>query len=135
MPATLDTTARSALTRDAAADMGRTLRWIRHARELTLRDVAKAAGLSVPYVQNIERAERLGVSEEALARLAKGYGIDASITRDLLFQARIASTLERYGLDHEQRAFVWTGLMHRLAELDFHPQTEIEKVVAAVARK
>lgn len=120
----------TALTPDASRDLGRSLRFLRHAKNLTLRDVAKVAGLSAQYVQNIERGERSSASEDAFERLARGYGIEQSIVADLVLKARIMSALERRGLDADQRGFAWRGLEPRLAEVGLNLRTDVAKLVA-----
>jgi transcriptional regulator with XRE-family HTH domain len=120
----------TALTDSSAVDLGKALRFIRHAKNMTLRDVAKRASLSPQYVQNLERGERMSASEDAFNKLAQGYGIDQSIIADLLVKARIMSALERRGLDAEQRAFVWRGIEPRLAEVGLNLRTDVAKLVA-----
>lgn len=122
----------TALTPDASRDLGRSLRFIRHAKNQTLREVAKAAGLSAQYVQNIERGERGSASEDAYERLARGYGIDFSIVRDLVLKAQVLSALERRGLDADQRAFTWRGVEPRLAEVGLNLRTDVAKLVAEI---
>jgi transcriptional regulator with XRE-family HTH domain len=104
------------LTAGAAKDLGRALRLIRHTRQVTLRDAAKAASLSPQYINNIERGERLTVSQEAFARLATALGGPIEVYDDLALKARIDSALEERGLDAEARTFVWRGVEQRLAE-------------------
>jgi transcriptional regulator with XRE-family HTH domain len=91
------------LTVDAAKDLGRGLRFMRHARNLTLRDVSRRAELSAQYVQNLERGERPNASEEAYMRLARGYDIPEAVVSDLLLKARVMSALEQRGLDRESQ--------------------------------
>jgi transcriptional regulator with XRE-family HTH domain len=122
----------TSLTSDASRDLGRSLRFIRHAKNLTLREVAKVAGLSAQYVQNIERGERGSASEDAYDRLARGYGIDPTIVADLVLKARVMSALELRGLDAEPRAFVWRGVEPRLAEVGLNLRTNVEKLVADI---
>lgn len=122
----------TALTPDASRDLGRSLRFIRHAKNQTLREVARTAGLSAQYVQNIERGERGSASEDAYERLARGYGIDFSIVRDLVLKAQVLSALERRGLDADQRAFTWRGVEPRLAEVGLNLRTDVAKLVAEI---
>lgn len=116
----------------AAKDLGKSLRFIRHARDLTLRDVAKGAELSPQYVQQIELAQRTNVSEEAYLRLAKPLGIPEAIIADLLLRARIYSALEWRGLPPEQATFVWRGVEQRLAEVGVDLKIDMAKVVADI---
>ena len=80
----------STITEGAAKELGRSIRFIRQARALTLRDVAKGSGLSPQYLGQIELAQRLGISE---ARLA---GLRAA------FETRFGADVWReYSLDHQ----------------------------------
>jgi|GEM_PF-2404366 len=120
------------LTLGPAKELGRALRFIRQARSLTLRDVARSAQLSAQYVQNIERAQRLTVSEDAYLRLAGPLGIPESVVRDLLLRARVQSALDLRGLTPEQQAFVWRGVEQRLSEVGVDLRTDLSKVVVDI---
>lgn len=50
----------------------------RHAAKLSKRELADAAGLSRPYVTQIESGARTNVSADALARLALALGVQPS---------------------------------------------------------
>jgi transcriptional regulator with XRE-family HTH domain len=121
-----------ALTPTAAKELGRSLRFFRHARNLTLRDIARSAALSAQYVQNIERGERGTVSESAYSRVATALGIPDEIVLDLLMRARVHSALEQRGLSADQVVFVWRGVEQRLAEQGINLRTDISKVVAEI---
>lgn len=116
----------------AAKDLGRSLRFIRHARSLTLRDVAKGAHLSPQYVQNIELGQRTTVSAEAYLRLATPLGIPEGIVADLLLRARVYSALEWRGLTPDNTVFVWRGVEQRLAEIGIDLKTDMSKVVTDI---
>lgn len=120
------------LTTEAAKDLGRALRFIRQARSLTLRDVARGAGLSAQYVQNIERAQRTTVSEEAYMRLARPLGLPESVIADLLLRARVQSALAQRGLAQDQVGFIWRGVEQRLGEVGFDLQTDLTKIVVDI---
>jgi transcriptional regulator with XRE-family HTH domain len=120
------------LTPTAAKDLGKGLRFLRHAQNLTLRDVAKRAELSAQYVQNIERGERANASEEAFGKLARGYEVPKAVVDDLVLKARVISALEARGLAAEQQTFVWRGVEQRLTELGIDIKTDIAKVVASM---
>lgn len=122
------------LTQSAAKEIGRALRFMRHGRTLTLRDVARRAGLSAQYVQNIERGERTNVSEDAYTRLARGLEIEEAVLRDLILKARVMSALEARGLDSEQQAFVWRGVEQRISEVGIDLRTDLARVVADMIR-
>jgi transcriptional regulator with XRE-family HTH domain len=118
------------LTENAARDLGKALRFLRHANNLTLRDVAKRAGMSAQYVQNIERGERINASEEAFEKLARGYEVPLPVVQDLLMKARIISALEMHGLSPEHQSFIWRGVEQRLTELGVDIRTDVARVVA-----
>jgi transcriptional regulator with XRE-family HTH domain len=122
----------STITETAAKELGRSLRFIRQARSLTLRDMAKGAQLSPQYIAQVELAQRLGVSEEALRRLAKPLGIPETVIADLLLRARIQSALEVRGLNPTDVTFVWRGVEQRLSEVGVDMKTDISKVVVDI---
>ena len=112
-----DTIMQATLTIIAAKEFGRALRFVRHARNMTLRDAARGASLSPQYVQNIERGERTSVSEDAYIRLGKSLGVPPDVLLDLILRARVQSALEQRGLAGEHVSFVWKGVEQRLAEV------------------
>lgn len=118
------------VTPAAAKELGRALRFMRTARNLTLRDTARKAELSSQYTQNVERGERLNVSQEVYSKLAKGLDVPESVVADFVLRARIFSALEERGLTADQQAFVWRGVEQRLEEADFHLRTDLAKIVA-----
>lgn len=120
------------LTANAARELGKGLRFLRHANNLTLRDVAKRAGMSAQYVHNIERGERVNASDEAFEKLAIGYEIPLPIVSGLLLKARIISALEMHGLAPEQQTFIWRGVEQRLTEMGVDIKTDVARVVAGM---
>ena len=122
------------LTPAAAKELGRGLRFLRHAQNLTLRDVSKRAEMSPQYVQNIERGERLNASGDAYERLARGYEVPQAVVDDLVCKARIMSALEMRGLDADARAFVWKGVEQRMTERGVDVRTDIAEVVSSMLR-
>ncbi len=74
--------------RDLLSAIGETLRAARNERELTLRQVAEGAHVSISYLAEIERGEK-DPSSRVLESIAEGLGIGVG---DLLL--RIAATLE-----------------------------------------
>lgn len=118
------------LTQTAARELGKGFRFLRHARQLTLRDVAKRAGLSAQYVQNIERGERTSTSDEAYEKLARGYEVPMRILADMILRARVMSALEVYGLTADQQRFVWRGVEQRMAESGVNFTTDLAQVVS-----
>lgn len=99
---------------------------------MTLRDVAKGSGLSPQYLGQIELAQRLGISEEALRRVAKPLGVSEDVISDLLLRARVHSALETRGLGGDDVAFVWRGIEQRLAERGIDLRTDISKIVTEI---
>lgn len=122
----------TALTPAAAKELGRSLRFLRHARDLTMHDIAVSSGLSVGYIQNIEGGARNNASEESFWKLAKGYKITEDVMRDFLLRARILSALERHGLAPEQQTFIWRGVESRLAESGRPLQTDLSELIRDV---
>lgn len=122
------------LTPAAAKELGRGLRFMRHGRNLTLRDVAKRSELSAQYVQNIERGERLNASDESFEKLARGYEVPFEVVADLLLKARIVAALEQRGLTPDQQTFVWRGIEQRLSEQGLDIKTDVAAVVANMLR-
>lgn len=122
----------STLTIAAAKDLGRALRFVRHARDMTLRDAARGAALSPQYVQNIERGERTSVSEDAYLRLGKSIGVPPEVLLDLILRARVQSALELRGLAPENVTFVWRGVEQRLAEVGIDLRTDLTRVVTDI---
>jgi len=125
----------STISKGAAKDLGRSLRFIRQARSLTLRDVAKASGLSMQYIGQIELAQRLGISEEAIRRLARPLGLPDGMVDDLMLRARVQSALEGRGLSSDDTAFVWRGVEQRLAERGINLKTDISQIVTELLVK
>ena len=74
--------------KDLLSAIGETLRAARNERELTLRQVAEGAHVSISYLAEIERGEK-DPSSRVLESIAEGLGIGVG---DLLL--RIAATLE-----------------------------------------
>jgi transcriptional regulator with XRE-family HTH domain len=101
-------------------ELGRTLRFVRHIRQFTLRDVAKRAGRSYQYVQNIETGARgtVAVDGPAFAEwIATGYGLPLPMVRSLVLRAEVLSALEQFGLAEGEAGFVWAGIENRLREI------------------
>jgi transcriptional regulator with XRE-family HTH domain len=119
-------------TPSAALALGRAFRFVRQAREMTLREAAKAAGVSVQYVMNIEMGQRVNVSGEIIRKIARAYQIDAAVLENLLLKARMMSALERRGLDAAQQAVVWRRLNATLTELGFDTQESVLGMVSAL---
>ena len=113
----------------AARELGRSLRFIRQARSLTLRDVARGSGLSAQYVAQVELAQRTNVSEEAIRRMAGPLGVGESVVADLLLRARVKADLEARGLTEDQVSFIWRGVEQRLSEIDVKVQTDMAVLI------
>jgi len=117
------------VTSAAARELGRSLRFIRQARSLTLRDVARGSGLSAQYVAQVELAQRTRVSEEAIRRMSGPLGVGESVVADLLLRARVKADLEARGLTDDQVSFVWRGVEQRLSEIDVKVQTDMAALI------
>ena len=101
-------------------ELGRTLRLVRHMRQMTLRDVARRSGRSYQYVQNIETGARGAVvaSDEAFAEwIATGYSLPLPMVQGMILRAEVSSALESYGLSLADVDFGWAGIDGRLREL------------------
>ena len=120
------------LTPTAAKELGRAFRFFRHAGNLSLRDVAKRAGLSAQYVQNIERGEKFNASTDVFTRLARGYELPAAVIDNLVLKAEVMSALERRGLDQESAEFIWRGVEQRLGEKGVEYRTDLVEVVSTM---
>ena len=120
----------TALTPAVAKDLGKTLRFLRHGRNLTLHDVSKRAHLSPGYIQNLEAGVRTNATEESYFKLAVGYGVPESVLADFILRARVLSALERRGLTVEQQTSVWRGVEALLASNGFELRTDLTKLLA-----
>lgn len=120
------------LTPAAAKELGRTYRFIRQARELTLREAAKASGMSTQYVMNIELGQRPNVSEPFLRKLGRGYGLPTTVVDNLLLRARISSALERRGLDTAQQTVAWKRVESTLTEFGVDMAEGVREMVATL---
>lgn len=118
------------LSRETAAEIGRNFRFLRHAREMTLRDVSKTAGISPQYLQNIEAGIRTAVSREVWLRLGGCYGVDENVTKDLLLKAAVLTALEERELSPEQRMAGWNALIAGLAAVGVRVETDISREVS-----
>lgn len=125
----------SSLTKQTAHDLGRALSFIRVGRGLTLREAAKRAGISSQYVFNLERGERLSASDEAYGKLARGLGVPEPVIANLVLKARLLSLLERYGLEEDDRTFVWRGIEQRLRERGHDPEVRMEELMPRLMQK
>lgn len=120
----------STLTEGAAGDLGRAFRMIRHARQVTLRDAARRAGLSYQYLQNIERGERLTVADDVYHKLARAYEVPENAIDDLVLRARILTALEAHGIERAAREGIWRGVEALLAGQGIRCQTNVAELVA-----
>lgn len=123
---------KASLTPSAAGDFGRTLRFLRHGRNMTLADLAKKSGVSIGYLQNIETGVRRDPGEETCLGLARGLGIDEGTFLDLMLRAQIISALERRGISSDTAAFVWRGIEQRLDEAGVQVTVKLEEIIAGM---
>ena len=75
--------------------LGEWLRQLRERRELTLREVADAAGMDLAHLQKIELGQRLP-TEEQTSRLAKFFKLDETETQ----ARRIAEKFQHEFAEH-----------------------------------
>lgn len=120
---------KTGLTPTVAADLGKNLKFLRQARGLLLDDVAKGAGISITYLQNIESGVRTNTDEDRFVGVADGLRIDRDVLRDLLLRGRVLSALELRGLDAEKQNFVWRGTEQRINEVGLTLQTDMGKII------
>jgi len=120
------------LTSAAAREMGEEFRAVRKLRDLTLREAAKASGVSMQYVMNIEQGSRPNVSEPFVRKLGDGYRLAPAVVANLLLKARVMSALERRGLDSEQQTAAWKRMESRLIELGLDMRGGVREMVTAL---
>jgi transcriptional regulator with XRE-family HTH domain len=120
------------LTPTAAVELGRTFRFVRQAKDLTLREAAAASRVSMQYIMNIEQGSRPNVSEAIFKRLGTGYLLTTDIVDNLLLKARVLSALERRGLDPAQQSVAWKRLEAVLVDLDVNIQEGVREMVATL---
>lgn len=117
------------LTPAAAKELGRAFRKARNTREWSMREAAKACGVSVQYILNIETGTRTNVSEEILHKIGDGYRIGSNAMANHLFRARTVSALERRGLNQAQQTVAWKRLEAALVELGFDMKASVADIV------
>ena len=122
----------STLTPSAAKELGRVLGLMRTTQRKTLRDVARSATMASQYAHNIERGDKLTVSEDFYARFARAVCIPDDAWRDHILRARVRSALEQHGLSPDQVEFVWTGVVQRLAEQGIVLRLDLAKLIADI---
>jgi transcriptional regulator with XRE-family HTH domain len=82
--------------------LGRLLREARHAKEWILEDVAKKAGISVPFLSDLERGKRV-IGPKKLQRLTEVLGITgAAYARAFQLRQRLPPRVERWFLAHAE---------------------------------
>ena len=116
------------LTSAAAREMGEEFKAFRKLRDLTLRAAAKASGVSMQYVLNIEQGSRPNVSEPYVRKLGDGYGLSPIVVGNLILKARVMSALERRGLDSEQQTVAWKRMESTLIELGLNLQGGVRQM-------
>lgn len=118
----------------ASQEFGRALKTIRRIRGWTGDEAAKRAEISRAYLIQIEAGMRDNPSDDVVARLHRGYGIEPDRMADLLLRWRVMAALEERGMTDEHRAFVWAGMASRVHELKLDIQTDPNEIVAAIIR-
>lgn len=122
----------AALTNSAAKELGRALRFIRQARGLSLREVAKSAPMSPQYLQNIERGERTAASLDVYGRLQRVYELPEGALADLILKARFLSAMEERGVTREHATALWASVETQLQTLRYPVRTDLAELVAAI---
>jgi transcriptional regulator with XRE-family HTH domain len=120
------------LTPTAAKELGRSLRFVRQAREMSLREAAKASGVSYQYIMDIELGMRGNPTDDIYYRLASALRIPTPTIDNLLLRGRIASALELRGLNLDQRNIVWTAVELRLTELGIDVKGSLRDVIVGI---
>lgn len=69
--------------------LGPFIRTTRHEKGLTLRELARKAEISAPFLSDLERGNR-SCSEAVLVRLARPLGVPATTLNDIRMGDRIA---------------------------------------------
>lgn len=118
---------------EAAKEFAEALRTIKRVRGVVDMDIARKAGVSRVYLNELLNATRTNPSPRVLEGLRDALGIPDELYRDLLLRLRIMDALEEHGLDEQQRAFVWRGVVQRLEEID-RPWTDLPEIVARMMR-
>jgi transcriptional regulator with XRE-family HTH domain len=120
------------LTGAAAKELGRTLRFIREARQMSLREVMKQTGVSYQYLQNIERGERTTVTVTVYQRLQKVYGLPDNALDDFILKARVVSALGERGVTPQHATALWTVVETQLNSLRYPVSTNLAELIAGV---
>ncbi len=120
------------LTSTEAREVGRALRFIRNARQMTLREVNKATGISYQYLHNIEEGERTGFSDDLAQQLQRAYMLPDRTLDDLLLRARVRSALDRRGIPRSDADAAWRMMETRLGELGSPIHTDLATILATV---
>lgn len=82
---------------------------------LTMVDVSRALGISIPYISELERGAKQPPAGDLIERLAKFLDIDGSELYDLAAKSRRSVAVDLEGLDGQKRAFA-VMLARRLQE-------------------
>lgn len=122
----------AALTEPAAIELGRALRFIRRARDYSLRDVAKLAPMSMQYLQNIEKGERTAASLDVYERLQRVYELPEGALDDLVLKARVISALDERGIEYAHALAVWSNIESQLNALRYPVRTDLAELVAGI---
>jgi transcriptional regulator with XRE-family HTH domain len=81
---------------ESVTTLGGVIRSQREVRGLTLRAVAEAAGISAPYLSDVEHNRR-GMSEETAEKIARFTGLDVEWTKAEAAKERARSSMLTLG--------------------------------------
>jgi transcriptional regulator with XRE-family HTH domain len=124
----------SALSPTAARDLGRSLRQIRTAKEMSLRDVEKIVG-ELPraqYLQQIEQGVRPTPSSGVFTNLERVYRLPKGSVHDLVLKAEVLSALEERGVSTGDRDAVWRMVESRLNDLGYPIVSNLGLIISAI---
>lgn len=94
-------------------EFARYIKGLRQKRDMSLRDVEKACGVSNPYIAQIESGDRPPPSPDILRRLARGYNVPV---RYMMEQAGYLDEPEVTATDEER---VEAAFQYAMADPDY----------------
>jgi len=125
------------LTTSEGQEFGRALRFIRDARQMTLRDVLLATktetvkGVSFQHLHNIEEGER-GFDANKILQLQRAYRLPDHALEDLLLRARVRSALAQRGISAGDADAAYRMMETRLGELGTPIHTDLAALIAGI---
>ncbi len=110
-----------------AKSVGAILRSLRELRGWKLRELKERTGISVPYLNQIERDEVLNPAPQKLERIAEVLGADLD---EIYWERDKAELVRRFDLDPDV-----AELVLRLRAADAGPRTELVEWATAVLER